>query len=402
MKAGKTTKVNERTVINKPSSFNFMSLITKPKGLKFRLPTKMPWSSKPSNNNQMKEGVQESLIKPGVEKPTNYTIDDFVKLYPKYLTFTESENFFVTPLLLNKYDLMLLYLEKNQFNNVFEKLKGINNFVDTNLTSDNLFKEYSSFILNSDNNDNNSSLFILNLCLLLQANCYESFFQKTMVYYKNKKQKGGINFRERLLATGGIELIENSFNISSILITLTAINLLLGNPLSFTNITILSIIILTLGTRRNVSLTGRVLIRGIGMLPPNIRNNSAVRLFSNANVNTVQNYFNNFNCRISKNISQQLRQQYASYTAKLYNNEMKINSLPYEELKKQIIEFQRTNGYLTDNFTNEQIIDEPVPPPNIQDNQLRNFIQINQNQGRNIANLTQEGINFFTKTLNFK
>ena len=348
-----------------------------------------------NQNIRVKERVQESLIK----NPTDYTIEEVIKLYPKYLTFTGSKNFFVTPLLLNKYDLMLLYLEKDQFNNVFEKLKGINNFVDKNLTSDNLFKEYSSFILNSDNNDNNTSLFILNLCLLLQANCYETFFQKTLVYYKNKnkKQKGGINLRERLLATGGIELIENSFNISSILITLTAINSLLGNPLSFSNIIILSIIILSLGTRRNVSLTGRVLNRGIGMLPPNIRNNRAVRLFSNANVDTVQNYFNNFNCRISKNISEQLRRQYASYTSKLYNNEMNINSIPYEELKTKFIKFQEENKYLTDNFTKEQIIDEPVQPPNIPDDQLRNFIQFNQNdEGRTIANLTQEGIIFFT------
>ena len=62
---------------------------------------------------------------------------------------------------------------------------------------------------------------------------------------------------------------------------------------------------------------------------------------------------------------------------------MKINSIPYDELKQQFIEFQQSNGYLTDDFTNEEIINEPIPPPNVENNELRNFVQLNQNdEGR--------------------
>ena len=345
------------------------------------------------------EETEGTEIKPE-ETEEEYNIKSFIELYPKYLTFNGNNNFFVTPLVLNKYDLMLLYLQKEQFYSLFEKLKDVNNFIDPNITSDNLYEEYSSFIINSGENNNNNNLFVLNLALLLQSNCYESFFQKVLIYYNKNQtqpQKGGVNtFREKLLATGGVELIENSFNITSIVITLTAINTLLGNPISKSFILILSIIILSFGTKKSISLLGKVIDRGIGMLPPSIRNNRAVRLLSSANVDTVQNYFNNFNCRISRNISNVLRQQYARYTANVYNNDMKINSLPYEQLKQEFIEFQQSNGYLTDDFTNEQIINEPIPPPNIENDELRNFVQFEQNEeGRTIANLTPEGIAFF-------
>lgn len=357
-------------------------------------------------SEKLKEKYNNKFEKSIIEiqkNSTDLSIDDFIKLYPKYLTFTGKNDFFVTPLVLNKYDLMLLYIEQTQFNNIVDKLRGINNFINKNLTNDELFNEYNSFIISSENNPN--AVFILNLALLLQSNCHESFFQKIMVYYnedhtlnqnKNQNQSGGVTLRERLLATGGMELIENSFNISSILVTLTALNSLLGMNIPDSVIIVLSIIILSIGTKNTLSIAGRVLNRGIGMLPPNIRNNRAIRLFSSANIDTIYNYLNNINCRISTNVSDALRQQYATYTANLYNNDMKINSIPYEQLKQQFIEFQQSNGYLTNDFTDEQIINEPVQPPNIENNELRNFVQINQNdEGRTVANLTPDGIAFF-------
>ena len=80
MKAGKVRKESLDTLNSNDGEINLMD----------------------NQNIRVKERVQESLIK----NPTDYTIEEVIKLYPKYLTFTGSKNFFVTPLLLNKYDLM--------------------------------------------------------------------------------------------------------------------------------------------------------------------------------------------------------------------------------------------------------------------------------------------------------
>ena len=369
----------------------------------------------PTNNTlQVQKQVKPLLkpVKPVVvdkqEKKNSVTLKELQTMYPNHLTLVNKDkNLYVTPALIKTIDLNLVSLDEFAFGKIFDFISKSKTFskllknMDT-INKEDVYKGYRSIVdvdVDADI-DAMNSIFIINLFELLNSNSYESCVTKTMYFNGEDQgegelmkggQKGGwpkwLSDRLELdYASGGREHISDSLTLISIFTSVEAINMVLGSPLNLSMIMVVTILIYCIGIRR-VTRTSRELIRRV--VPRNIR---YPRFIQNIDVDSVTNYFSEWNCKLSDTISLEIRQQFAKYSSRSYLESTKIKSIKYETLKQAIITFQTGNGYITgDNgFQIQTGVMEDVPFENqaFTPEKLATFIKVD---GENIM-FTEAGI----------
>jgi hypothetical protein len=338
---------------------------------------------------------------------TKYDIDTLIKLYPQNISLEYNGSLYVTPILVGELDLKFSKLAENDFDkayNLFMTRFKYFEFPNTPEAKAELYSKYLSIIDNPQ--DNLNLIFSINLFTLMKYNDYEDFYKISITPYTEKqkqKQKGGqppepeiIPKRimpEKIIGTGARDIIETGIGLVGTFFSLEAINYAFGMPVDSITISAATLISQTIGVRNILSGIGKVVDSSKPLLP------NAVRIALNAsqevvsvNTDTISKYVTEYNSKISGLISQQLRQQYSIYSSKCFLDSVsKINSVPFENLKRQTITFQTDAGYLIEAFTQETVEEEdaPVIPPDFITNEqiLQNFITI---QDGSLV-LTEEG-----------
>ena len=330
---------------------------------------------------------------------SNYNIESLVKMYPQNISLVHTDSLYVTPILVGELDLKFTKLSESDFDKIFNLLMIRFKYFQNPITQDNKDEIYSKYLSIIDYpKDNLNLIFSINLFTLMKYNGYEDFYQMSFVPYnkdknKNKNKKGGGGFFDKTIGTGGRDIVESGINFIGTFFSFEAINFALGMPIDTITIAALTLVTQTVGVRNIMSGIGKGIDISKPLLPNTVRRAlTTSQEFVTINSDTIDNYFKDYNTKISGLFSQQLREQYASYSSKCFLDSVsKINSVPFENLKTQIITFQQTEGYLTEAFTQEIVEEEdaPVVPPDFitNDQLLYNFIIV---QDGSLV-LTEEG-----------
>lgn len=331
------------------------------------------------------------------DQPVN-DIDTLIKMYPDDICIYKDDTLYATPILVGELDLQFSKLLKSDFDKMFIQFQNrFKNSVKkiTEESSSDIYNKYISII--DEPEKNIDLIFSINLFVLMKYNCYEDFYQVAIVYLnKTANQKGGVkifdkiaemsqNIKDKLIGTGGSGIIETGINLTSTFVSLEAINYTLGMPVDNVTITAVTIIAETIGIRNVMNGIGKVFRKGRAVsekILPRILSrvmNSGVEKIS-INLDTLNSYVANYNVKISGVISEQLRNQYAAYSSRRFTNSIsKIIPIDYENLRKEIIDFQTAQGYLTPEFTEEEVeqVEAPIISPDfITDDQLKRFIVV--------------------------
>jgi hypothetical protein len=343
------------------------------------------------------------------DQPVN-DIDTLIKMYPDHICMYKDDGLYATPILVGELDLQFSKLLKSDFDKMFIQFQNIFKNSVKKITEESASDIYNKYISIIDEPEKNIDLiFSINLFVLMKYNCYEDFYQVAIVELnKTANQKGGVkifdkiaemsqNIKDKLIGTGGSGIIETGINLTSTFVSLEAINYTFGMPVDNVTITAVTIIAETIGIRNVMNGIGKVFTKGRdvaeNILPHNLSRlmNSGVEKVS-INLETLNSYVANYNVKISGVISEQLRNQYAAYSSRRFTNSIsKIIPIDYENLRKEIIDFQTAQGYLTPEFTEvavEQVEAPIIPPDFITDDQLQRFIVVADD---NAISFTEEG-----------
>jgi hypothetical protein len=402
--------------------------------------------------NDLKQKDIKQTVEPVSKEFTKKTIniDALIAMYPNSLAITNGDDLFVTPILLDSLDLNITLISKENFNESYNIITKIlnNTLIDFSYTSDICYNTYLDIINNIEKNIGKH--FVINLFFLLQCNYYENFFQKQLNYdatinssniINNRDninnintdndsviQKGGVNLWKQitdmgtkavsiatdlkviltnpsdyLIATGGSDILSETIGFMSTFATIEALNSLLGIDINVQTVLAMTIIVKSLGARQTLGLLNNVKDVTINNLPTCAKkillSDTSYKLSSYMNFEGTIELMEKFNVKVTQTITNQVKLQYAAYTSDKYINSItKIDSISYETLKKNIIEFQKHENYLVPEFTDEinetvDVIDEP----NLTDEQIKSFIvQTNNEEGQEIVNYTSEAVTALT------
>jgi hypothetical protein len=381
-----------------------------------------------SEKNSSQNEINPDLLP--IEDANVSILDNLIKQYPNHVAILKGEDIYVTPVLIGDFDLKITRLNSEDFNKSYKIIQECINKTTIELKSDQseLYDIYNSII--DDTEKNNNIYFVLNLFFYLQYNLENDVFQKQISpkYIENPSMQTGGSFFEKirqmgettiikfnelkvlfsspqdyLIATGGQDIVSNSIGLLGTFTSIETINYFFGMPVNASTIMAMSLIIQTIGARNVISMIGSRKNDIVKILPTCakkiISNASVARFASYINIDGLNKLMEEYNIKISLAISNQIKSQYAAYCSKKYNETLDMKSEKYETEKNAIIDFQNVQGYLTEDFTKEQVeqIDDIVKPPELTDEKLKTFIIKKPNaEGQQVSTFTEESINLLT------
>jgi hypothetical protein len=354
--------------------------------------------------------------------------NELMNLYSNHISLEKDNEVYISPLLVDNFDLNSIKLNKYDFNKIYTIFNSIleNSNVIMKQDSSELFIRYNNLI-NNTKSDITKELFIINLSIFICFNLHEPFFQKLFIQNPSKKiiQKGGtrlLNVLKNtlgktiestsetlkgvgsfvrygmtpnyLLASGGLDIfnsiISTTQNVVPLYLTIETLNGFFGSDESSENVGMMTLICYSIMMKEAYKI-----MKIIGSEAYYIVHNSNIKnlftTFSYLNIEGLEQLLTKYNLKMSSTIATQVKKTLSSYISKKYIDSMtKIKSQDINILTKEHNQFQQLNGYLIDHFkigSVKEIINNNLPEEyNLE--RVRTFI----NAENDPPQFTDEGI----------
>ena len=364
-----------------------------------QLPLPMP--PKPFIQGKEKDIKYELQVKPEISQYALLGSDvtqeeqNILNAYSNCILLQLNDEYYITPKLLDYFDLNSSKLNKNEFKEIYGLFSSIltNSNINIQATPDSMFERYEKLI--NSTNTITKELFIMNVAMLLMFNLNEPFIQKIFnhlpyKYKTNKIQKGGTTllntlknvlgktlessvegiknvgtfakygFRlDYLKASGGIDIFNSILSTTQIVLplylTVRTLNGFFGTDESSENVSIMALMCYSLLMKQAYSMMKRVGTEVYYNIH-DINTQNYLNTLCYLNFDGVERFINEYNFKLSKEMAERIKKLLSSYLTSKYESSMKMTVKDLNQLNSIHYSFQNQKGYLTDELKQKEFL----------------------------------------------